>query len=582
MELTPDQVSLKQSREAIIQAVGAVFRGRSCRCPYHDDKNASAGIFQSGEGWRFKCHGCGWSGDVFDVMARQRNCAVEDVLREHRGTVSEPPKINTASLEQLIARYSDVEKVYKYTHPETRSVELVVVRYRQGDKKQFAQLSPRRNGWVPQGLEVNPLYNRTRIAEAETVIVCEGEKAVHAFTDLGFVATTSPGGSKNAKKADWSPLKGKKIYIWPDNDDNGFAYAEDVRKILEPVSSEIYQIDLFGLGLEKGDDIVEFLERNPGTKNEQQIAVEIVLRDSEPVRPSNELDVRFARVSSGEWVNIEWPWYEMTWQAQALVPDTVTAICGDPGSGKSFAMLEAFSFWHAAGYKVALFMLEDDRAYHLNRVLAQLAGNSLLTNLTWLNEHGHEAQAELERYRDMLDSFGRCVHDAPDRMMTLPQLADWFEDRCKDGAVICGIDPITAAKASDKPWIDDQAFIFRVQEIAKRYHSRLIYTIHPRIANGKAGPNLSRLAGGAAYSRFSHSVFWISRHDNPLENEVYGSDTGKRIVSHERSVRITKARNGPGAGLQLAFTLNPDTLRFHEYGTVLSPAKTPQRIYDND
>src|SRR6185437_7610774 len=68
------------------------------------------------------------------------------------------------------------------------------------------------------------------------VIVCEGEKAACAAQEIlplpDFVCITSPGGSNAAHKADWSAVHGRKIYIWPDNDEAGRKYAETVAEIL--------------------------------------------------------------------------------------------------------------------------------------------------------------------------------------------------------------------------------------------------------------------------------------------------------------------------------------------------------------
>ncbi len=55
------------------------------------------------------------------------------------------------------------------------------------------------------------------------VLVVEGEKsadgAAKLFPDL--VATTPPHGSKSPHKADWTPLKGRQVVVWPDNDKSG-------------------------------------------------------------------------------------------------------------------------------------------------------------------------------------------------------------------------------------------------------------------------------------------------------------------------------------------------------------------------
>src|ERR1700730_6212322 len=84
--------------------------------------------------------------------------------------------------------------------------------------------------WPPK----RPLYGLQRLTEkpAAKVVVTEGEKAADAATRLlpGFAVVTSPNGSKSAAKADWSPLMGRAVIIWPDADTTGFDYARAVAK----------------------------------------------------------------------------------------------------------------------------------------------------------------------------------------------------------------------------------------------------------------------------------------------------------------------------------------------------------------
>ncbi len=67
-----------------------------------------------------------------------------------------------------------------------------------------------------------PLYGLDRLAARPdaTVLVVEGEKCADAGTaelpDL--VSISWPGGSKAHDKADWSPLAGRKVVLWPDCD----------------------------------------------------------------------------------------------------------------------------------------------------------------------------------------------------------------------------------------------------------------------------------------------------------------------------------------------------------------------------
>jgi hypothetical protein len=85
--------------------------------------------------------------------------------------------------------------------------------------------------------EKRPLYGLQRLAGVPSapVVVTEGEKAADAAIGLlpGFVVVTSPNGSKSAAKADWSPLKGRRVVIWPDADEPGAKYAVDVASLCQ-------------------------------------------------------------------------------------------------------------------------------------------------------------------------------------------------------------------------------------------------------------------------------------------------------------------------------------------------------------
>ena len=80
--------------------------------------------------------------------------------------------------------------------------------------------------------EPRPLYGLDRLAQRPdaTVIVTEGEKATDAAQHLvpAAVAVTWPGGCNAVTKTDFSPLKSRRVAIWPDNDEPGHKAAEAV------------------------------------------------------------------------------------------------------------------------------------------------------------------------------------------------------------------------------------------------------------------------------------------------------------------------------------------------------------------
>ncbi|MFU0496723.1 DUF927 domain-containing protein, partial [Pseudomonas syringae pv. actinidiae] len=126
-------------------------------------------------------------------------------------------------------------------------------------KKVFAPLTwcKRSDGettqWRWQGLpEPRPLLRRDELAvrASAPVVLCEGEKAADAAADLmpNHVATCWPNGSNSWHKADLTPLKGRDVLLWPDNDDSGTACMDAVAHKLREIGAgpvRLIALDVF-------------------------------------------------------------------------------------------------------------------------------------------------------------------------------------------------------------------------------------------------------------------------------------------------------------------------------------------------
>jgi hypothetical protein len=82
-----------------------------------------------------------------------------------------------------------------------------------------------------------------------SVVICEGEKAADAAARMfpKSVCMTSPGGSQAASKADWKPLAGRRVLIWPDCDEPGAKYGRKVARIIHGLGCEVSIIDAVAL-----------------------------------------------------------------------------------------------------------------------------------------------------------------------------------------------------------------------------------------------------------------------------------------------------------------------------------------------
>lgn len=561
---------------------------KSFCCPFHDDKHPSASVSQSPSGfWYFHCYVCDINEDVWGLKARVSGMPIGDVLKqevpkdnpEPRPQPKSQPVPTFATLDELIESFKRrnpqtvIEEVNHYTDPITKAVELCTLRYRSpGQPKKFYQIAPTPDGRWAYGFKGRaPLFNRTRVAQCDKVLIVEGEKCVRELTKIGLAnvaATTSPAGSNNADKADWSPLAGKECYIWRDNDANGLRYEADVireLKKLDPAPA-VYRVRVEDLGLKEKEDAANYLADEAMTNAEKVAAVGLIMFDAEPLNVTSALAEKFAKIAAGEFRAIPFEQKpRLSENSKAIMPGTLTTICGEPGAGKSFLILEDFWRWSKKGERVKLLMLEDDDAFHQNRILAQMSGNADLTDPEFVADNAEWATEVFAQYRQQLEDFCRHLETATGQM-TLTEIAQWVINHAENGVRIIGVDPITAAQASPKPWIDDQQFLFEVKPVLERTGASLILTTHPRI--GQAGkPSLSGMAGGASYPRFSQCVLWLRN----LEKEQTGrawDGYAHHPIKYRQTLQIRKARNGKGQGKFIAVGLNFQNLCFDEFGVV--------------
>ena len=138
-----------------------------------------------------------------------------------------------------------------------------VCRYESLDGKHILPRSWDGDSWRWKGLPApRPLYNLHSLTEnaAAPVLITEGEKAADAASSLftGAVTTTTPNGAKAPDKCDLAPLQGRRVLIWPDNDEAGAQYAERVATLAwEAGADSVAILDLHKLPgpplPEKGD-----------------------------------------------------------------------------------------------------------------------------------------------------------------------------------------------------------------------------------------------------------------------------------------------------------------------------------------
>lgn len=567
--------------EAELKAAGAEIRGNAVKCPFHDDHHASGSIYQGEAGvWRFKCHVCDAAGDVFDIRARVTGRSLEDILREANPDTRTPVKRpaervfkDLGELRSEVSRGGAIEAEHSYINPDTGKVDLLIFRLRTPDGKAFRQCHPTARGWVQRApAKPWPLYRRTEIRTANEIIIVEGEKKADALNAIGVVATTSPCGADNAVHADWAPVAGKRLWLWPDQDPKGRSYMKQVAAILDRLdpAPTVRFIEPNDLDLKPKEDAFDFIEQCKTAGMDPKQAVLKTMKQAKSLSLSSGLRDRIEDTISGKWVDVAWPWPSLTRLSRALLPQTVTVLCGTPGAAKSFLVFESLGEWFSAGIPVACLALEEDRTYHLQRVLAIREGNVGLLDPDWQKTNADDTRAAYARHQSYLDRFGKRIWDAPLEPMTLEAISAWVRDRAREGCRVIVVDPVTAAIASDAPWVADSKFVNDVKAIMRSYNASLLLVTHPKKGGRIVG--LDDLAGGASYQRLSQSVLWLERHKSPKRVTVLG-DCGRFPAEIDLTLHLCKCRNGRGHGIALAFKTDWPTLRFSELGIIVKEPK---------
>jgi hypothetical protein len=231
-------------------------------CPAHDDNSPSLSI-SDGINAKIivKCHaGCD-SAHVIDAL-KARNLWPQK-------TIEQNPKKKTEYV------YADL----------SGAPALKVTRLDENGKKSFFQQHMENGQWSRGGFkEALRPYRFSEWKEqptTRTLFLVEGEKAADAMFAAGFIATTTPGGSKGWKNSFVQSFKDRYVIILPDNDQPGREYAAAAYRDLQGQTNSVSILELPGLP-EKGDahdwfasgksrdELIEYTERPPAMSDQMK------------------------------------------------------------------------------------------------------------------------------------------------------------------------------------------------------------------------------------------------------------------------------------------------------------------------
>jgi len=310
------------------------------KCVFHDDGNASATVFLSGNGG-FNCQSCCAKGNTYQFESRFSKCDMDTAKRNIAA-------ITGATLDSAGSK-GPCTAVYDYRST-NGSIVMQKRRYEPaGEKKTFQILRPNGNGWTYEGVpqESKVLYNLPDLVTCNVALICEGEKdcgTLDALTlfadrpDLRVASTTNSEGAWQPKHApkwltQYSPyFAGKMVIIFEDNDESGRVWADYVALQVYPFAHSVRRVAFPELP-EKGD-VTDWMADHTAEELQKRITSAPAWHPSLDAPPTREMLIPATRFSKHAEDEIDW-------LVKGVIQRGASGfIAANPKAGKSWVALD--------------------------------------------------------------------------------------------------------------------------------------------------------------------------------------------------------------------------------------------------
>ncbi|MFP3020234.1 MAG: AAA family ATPase [Wolbachia sp.] len=495
--------------------VGDVWgnKGKSLRVELSGSKAGLWNDFATGDG-----------GDIIDLWAAVHRKNARTEFSEVMASISEwlgkqhtREKKSIKDLEQYMTcswNYYDENNqviviVYRYDPPEGKK------EYRPFDVKKLSFGEP----------DIRPLYNIPGILKSDKIILVEGEKCAEALIEQGITATTAMfGANAPIEKTDWSPLKGKHVIIWPDNDESGEKYAEKATKKLVDIG--VASLSILKIPQDKPNawDVADGVLEGMNVE-------EFILNNKSPYSPR-----KSKRIDTTAWTNTppERKWIIKDW----LPVGSVTALYGDGGVGKSLLAQQLMTA-AAAGKPWLGIDLEQIKTYG---VFCEDDEEELWRRQCAINEF-YQSGMESSDFQDNVGLWSRAGHN--NQLMVFNnkdtgQLTTYFQELLED---IESFQPKLVV-------LDTAADLFGGNENDRSHVRQFIQTCCGRIAQVIKGAVLllahpsdsgmirkTGTGGSTAWNNTVRSRWYLTRPDKA------NASPDERILSRKKS-NYSQCNNG--------------------------------------
>jgi hypothetical protein len=315
------------------------------RCAFHDEANPSCTLFLDGNGG-FHCHACGAKGNVFQFEARFSSCSLDQA----EINVAEITGASPVARREGDAQLGPPTAIYDYRDENGLSL-FQKRRYEPEIGEKTFRVFRQVDGTWKTGIDAKDgertrrvLYNLPAVVKANIVFLAEGEKDADNLLDANLFAkhafsiattTTFDGAWQKGHTAKWldsyAPyFTGKQVFIFEDNDEPGWIYAETAAASIAKYAYAVRVISF--REMPEKSDVSDFLKEHTAAELEQRMVKTPLWSASEVVRENWLVDAVEWSMTANE---------EIEWLVDGVIQVGGNGmIAAEPKTGKSLASLD--------------------------------------------------------------------------------------------------------------------------------------------------------------------------------------------------------------------------------------------------
>lgn len=333
------------------------YKGWLILCPFHDDTKPSLAVYQNGTTWCFskKC----WKPYKLKAVLKAYNFLEEETEEENKELSPNLSKLQSEDwiiIDHKQYFYTDGERTFirvrvdlENTKTRTRRKEFYFYQPTFKDGEQVLELV---RGYVPL-----ILYRLPELEDKEWVFFVEGEKCADALWDLQIPATTLPVGSTLKPSREFYEalikLKNKIVFILPDNDKGGWAYARMIKQALINLEIEAHIIAVPDLG--EKSDIADYIELELLKNKSKDEIREKILSWIEPLKQKKTLQL----INSTEAPRLKETLPPREEPLGNFFYPGITLFVGPVKAGKTFFLIQKTFELAKQGFKVVYLALDE-------------------------------------------------------------------------------------------------------------------------------------------------------------------------------------------------------------------------------